>query len=165
MRQGEEIMCQKYKPLSASSEDYLKAVYYFSQRTKDVRSADIAEFLGVTKPSVHHAMEILQDAGLIIKPLYGEISLTECGRRRAEMLICKYNLLKELLVSLGVDEETAEQDACRMEHTISDETLSHLLNHFNEDQACEGKLLHPACWDENMRHRCFLPQEGKCRAC
>ncbi len=126
--------CLIDKKLNAASEDYLKAVYHFSQKSEFVRSADIAAFLGVTKPSVHHAMEVLQEAGLVIKPLYGEISLTEEGHRFAEVVVCKHNLLKKLLISLKVDEETAEQDACRMEHIVSDETLSHLLYHFRGGQ-------------------------------
>ncbi len=136
----EKNYMQKNKPLSASSEDYLKAVYHFSQISEDVRSADIAAFLGVTKPSVHNAMVILQDAGLIKKPLYGEISLTECGRRQAQILLCKYNLLKELLISLQVDEVIAEQDACRMEHVISNKTLSHLQQHYNRNRTNENSL-------------------------
>lgn len=164
MQQGKEVICPKNKPLSASSEDYLKAVYYCSQSTNNVRSADIAAYLGVTKPSVHHAMAVLQDAGLIIKPLYGEVSLTEYGRRRAQIVIWKYNLLKELLVSLQVDEATAEQDACRMEHLVSDETLSHLLHHFDQGRTYKNNLRCPACWDENAR-KCILAQDGKCLAC
>ena len=164
MQQEKEIKRKKYKPLSAASEDYLKTVYYFSQMTESVRSADIAESLGVTKPSVHRAMETLQEADMIVKPLYGEISLTEYGRQRAKMLICKYNLLKELLISIEVDEETAEQDACRMEHTISDKTLSHLLHHFNGDPSHDGNLIHPACWDKNERRVCLLMREEKYRS-
>jgi Mn-dependent DtxR family transcriptional regulator len=163
LQQEKEIKRKKYKPLSAASEDYLKTVYYFSQMTESVRSADIAESLGVTKPSVHRAMETLQEADMIVKPLYGEISLTEYGRQRAKMLICKYNLLKELLISIEVDEETAEQDACRMEHTISDKTLSHLLHHFNGDPSHEGNMLYPACWDKEDRRMCFLRQGEKYR--
>lgn len=134
MQRRDEIICWENRPLSASSEDYLKTVYYFSQKTKNVRSADIATFLDVTKPSVNRAMGVLQGAGLVFKPLYGEISLTERGSRQAQAIICKHNLLKKLLISLQVDEKTAEQDACLMEHIISDETLFHLLCYSRKDQ-------------------------------
>lgn len=165
MQQRETDTCPKCKPLSASGEDYLKAIYYFSQMAENVRSTDIAAHLGVSKPSVHHAMELLQGAGLIIKPLYGEISLTECGRRRAQIILCRYNLLKGLLLSLQVDEAIAKQEACQMEHIVSDETLSHLVRHFNGDRTNENNLLCPTCWDGKERCKCFHMQENKCRAC
>lgn len=165
MQQGEESVCRENKPLSASSEDYLKAVYYFSQKAKTVRSADIAAFLGVAKPSVHHAMEVLQAAGLVFKPLYGEISLTERGRRQAQMIVCKHGLLKRLLISLHVDEETAEQDACKMEHIISDETLFHLLCYLRENRDYESNLGFPACGNENEARKCLLAGHGYCWAC
>ena len=165
MQQGEKILCRGNEPLSASSEDYLKAVYYFSQKTPTIQSADIAAFLGVTKPSVHHAMEVLQKAGLIIKPLYGEISMTERGRRQAQTIVCKHSLLKRLLVSIKIDEETAEQDACRIEHVISDETMFHLLCHFKKDQSHENNQICTACWNESEERKCMLARDGLCWAC
>jgi len=165
MQQGEAIVYRENRPLSASSKDYLKAVYYFSQKAPTVQSADIAAFLGVTKPSVHHAMEVLQEAGLIFKPLYGEISLTERGRRHAQAILCKYNLLKELLISLQVDEETAEKDACQIGHVISDEALFHLLHQCRKDRSHERNRVCPACWNENEEHKCILSRDGHCWAC
>lgn len=165
MQKKEAGICPNFKPLGASSEDYLKAIYYFSQMTENVRSADIAAHLGVSKPSVHHAMEILQGAGLIVKPLYREISLTECGRRRAQIILCRYNLLKEMLLSLQVDEAIAKQEACQMEHIVSDETLSHLVRHFKEGRTIENNLLCHTYWDEKEKRKCFHIHENECRAC
>lgn len=153
------------KKLNASSEDYLKAVYHFSQVSGLIQSVDIADYLGVTRPSVHRAMEILQDAGLIVKPLYGEIVLTEKGRRQARVILCKHNLLKELLISLQVDEETADQDACRMEHVVSDETLFQLLHYFRKDQTHTSDPICPVCWNKNGEHECILAEDVHCKAC
>ena len=165
MQQRETVLCTNIKLLSASSEDYLKAIYYFTQKTQTVRSADIAAFLGVSKPSVHRAMAVLQEAGLIIKPLYGEISLTECGRRQVQVIICKYSLLKKLLISLQVDEKTAEQDACHMEHSISDKTLFHLMRYFRKKRPYENNPDCPACCYANEDRKCMFTHAGHCPAC
>lgn len=165
MQRRETVLCPDIKPLSASSEDYLKAVYYFSQKTQTARSSDIAAFLGVSKPSVHHAMAVLQEAGLITKPLYGEISLTERGHRQAQGIMCKHIHLKQLLISLQVDEKTAEQDACHMEHIISDETLSHLMLYFRKERPNESNPVCPVCYYENKERECMFSQDGHCRAC
>lgn len=165
MQQREAALCSDIKPLSSSGEDYLKVVYYFSQKTINVRSSDIAAFLGVSKPSVHHAMVVLQEAGLITKPLYGEISLTERGRRKAQVIVCKHSLLKKLLISLQVDEKTAEQDACHMEHIISDETLFHLMRYFRKEWPNESNPVCPACYYENKERKCMFTRDGHCRAC
>lgn len=149
MRQMTRAACRIDEKLSACSEDYLKAVYHISRKTVSVRSSDIADLLGVTRPSVHRGMEVLQEAGLVNKPLYGEVTLTERGRRQAQVIVCKYNLLKRLLISLQVDEETAAQDACRMEHSISDETMFHLMRYYRKNRPCESKPVCPACWNEN----------------
>lgn len=160
-----ETVKQQYEKLTASKEDYLKAVYLFSQKEQNVRSSDIAVFLGVTKPSVHRTMKVLQNAGLVIKPLYGEISLTDKGRICAEVVLCKYCLLKRLFLSLHVNEETAEKDACRIEHLVSDETLLHLLEYLKTDQLQETISSCHECRTKNEKHSHEFRGNVKDRAC
>ncbi len=112
------------KRLSPSREEYLKAIYKLSQRTGLVRSIDIAVYLGVSKPSVHSAVTALQEEGLVIKPLGGEIQLTEEGRKKGELITAKFRIIRQFLSSCcNVSEPTASADACKMEHIISDESI------------------------------------------
>lgn len=143
----------------------MKAVYCFSQNTAGVRSADIAAFLGVTKPSVHHAMKILQQAGLVIKPLYGEISLTDKGRSQAQIMICRCELLTRLLLSLQVSKKTSELDAWRMEHVISNKTMLHLLQYFKKGKTPENNRMLIDCKGGRDSNQCALAERGKCTAC
>lgn len=151
--------------LNASSEDYLKAVYHFSQKTEFVQSAEIAVYLGVTRPSVHRAMEILQEAGLIVKPLYGEISLTEKGYRQAQVITCKHKLLTWMLLSLHVDEKTAAEDACRMEHIISDETMHHLMQCFEREYSEQKNSKSIGIKAEKCGAECVLAENQQCAVC
>ena len=115
--------------LTSSSEDYLEAIYELSNKDEAVRSVDIAEHLQVSKASVNKAVHVLQDAGLIEHAHYGQIHLTRLGRRQAADILQRHLMLKRFLTEvLKIDEETAEQDACRMEHAISRETRDHWLS-------------------------------------
>jgi len=112
------------KKLSPSREEYLKAIYMLSQRSQLVRSIDIAVYLGVSKPSVHSAVNVLQDEGLVIKPLGGEIQLTEEGRKQGEIITTKFQIIKKFLIACcNVNELTASADACKMEHIISNDSV------------------------------------------
>ena len=112
------------KKLSPSREDYLKAIYKLSGRTQLVRSIDIAIYLGVSKPSVHSAVTTLQEEGLVIKPLGGEIQLTEEGRIQGEIIIAKFQVIKQFLITCcDVNELTASEDACKIEHIISNDSI------------------------------------------
>lgn len=112
------------KKLSPSREDYLKAIYRLSGRTELVRSIDIAVYLGVSKPSVHSAVTTLQEEGLVIKPLGGEIQLTEEGRIQGEIIIAKFQVIKQFLITCcDVNELTASEDACKIEHIISNDSI------------------------------------------
>lgn len=112
------------KKLSPSREDYLKAIYKLSGRTELVRSIDIAVYLGVSKPSVHSAVTTLQEEGLVIKPLGGEIQLTEEGRIQGEIIIAKFQVIKQFLITCcDVNELTASEDACKIEHIISNDSI------------------------------------------
>ena len=106
-----------------SSEDYLEAILMLHQRKGMVRSIDIAEELSVTKPSVSVAMKKLRTNGYIEMDEYGFISLLDKGREIAERMYERHTFLTSWLTSLGVDPETAADDACRIEHVISQDTF------------------------------------------
>jgi DtxR family transcriptional regulator, Mn-dependent transcriptional regulator len=117
------------KKLTPSSEDYLETILELSGRKDAVRSVDIAGHLGVSKASVNKAMGILREAGLIEQALYGQIYLTGQGRQQAVEVLQRHSMLKRFLVEiLGIEEATAEQDACKMEHVISNSTRDRWLN-------------------------------------
>lgn len=106
-----------------SGEMYLEAILVLSQKNSFVRSVDVGEYLGYSKPSVSRAMGILRRENYIHMDKDGAITLTEEGRRIAEMIYERHTLLSELLIRLGVSEETASADACKMEHAVSDESF------------------------------------------
>jgi DtxR family transcriptional regulator, Mn-dependent transcriptional regulator len=118
------------KKLTPSSEDYLETILELSGKNEAVRSVDIALHLHVSKASVNKAMGILREAGLIDQAFYGMIHLTALGSRRAAEILDRHTMLKRFLVEiLEIDEATAELDACRMEHVISDTTRVRWLNY------------------------------------
>lgn len=109
--------------LYESGENYLETILLIAQRKGSVRSIDIAGELQYTKPSVSRAMAILKKAGYIVMDENGLISLTDSGRETAGHIYERHRILKEYLVSLGVDEAIASEDACRIEHVISQQTF------------------------------------------
>ena len=113
-----------------SSEDYLERILMLTQKNGSVRSIDIANDMGFSKPSVSVAMKKLKAKGYISVDDNGVIVLTDEGLRIAEYVLHKHNLLKDFLISIGVNPETAEDDACKIEHEISDETFKRLSEHF-----------------------------------
>ena len=111
------------KNMTPSKENYLKVLLELSGG-EEVRSSDVAEALGITKASVSCMMKRLRDEGYITKEKYGAVTLTEKGLNEAANVKKRYNLLKAFLVRiLGVDTATAAEDACRIEHIISPESL------------------------------------------
>lgn len=114
--------------LGESSEDYLEAMLRLKEKNGYIRSVDIAEHLGVTKPSVSNAIKRLKDKGYIEMNSSSFISLTETGKAIAQKVYERHTTLTNLFVSLGVDEVTASEDACRVEHVISDKTYDALKN-------------------------------------
>ncbi len=109
--------------LQESGEMYLEAILILSNKMNTVRSLDVAEYRNYSKPSVSRAVKLLRDGGYITVDENGFIRLTDIGREVAEKIYDRHRVLTEFLTSLGVDEETASSDACRMEHVISDTTL------------------------------------------
>ena len=109
--------------LQESGEMYLETILVLSKKNKAVRSLDVAEYRNFSKPSVSRAVKLLRDGGYITVDENGYLLLTDVGREVAEKIYMRHKMLKKLLMSLGVDEETASQDACKMEHDISDTTL------------------------------------------
>ena len=103
-----------------SGEMYLEAIWVLSQKNGFVRSIDVSEYLGYSKPSVSRAMGILRREEYIVVDPDGGLSLTDSGRQIAEKIYERHTLLTSLLVKLGVPEELAAEDACKLEHAISD---------------------------------------------
>ena len=103
-----------------SGEMYLEAIWVLSQKNGFVRSIDVSEYLGYSKPSVSRAMGILRREEYIVMDKDGGLSLTDSGREIAEKIYERHTLLTSLLVKLGVPEEVAAEDACKLEHAISD---------------------------------------------
>ena len=115
--------------IQESAENYLETVLVLSKRNPEVRSIDVATELGFSKPSVSVAMKNLRENGYVVINKEGHIFLTDAGREIAEMIYERHTLLSTWLISLGVSPETAAEDACRMEHVISQESFSAIKEH------------------------------------
>jgi Mn-dependent DtxR family transcriptional regulator len=115
--------------LQESGEMYLETIYVLSQNSNCVRSIDVAEHMGYSKPSVSRAMGLLKQGGYVIVDEDGFLVLTEEGRNMAQKIFDRHTVLSKLLVSMGVSEKTAAEDACKIEHVISDETFHAIKNH------------------------------------
>ena len=118
-----------------SSEDYLETILILSQRLPVVRSIDIATELNFSKPSVSVAMKHLKESGKIDVSTGGHITLTQSGKELAEKVYERHRVLAKMHITLGVDEKTANADACEMEHVISEETFRAIQNHINAVKA------------------------------
>ena len=119
--------------LKESGEMYLETIYVLRKDKGFVRAIDVGAELGYSKPSVSRAMGILRDGGYIKVAQDGGITLTEAGLEVAERTYERHTVLSELFMKLGVDEEHAVNDACKIEHVISATTFAALKNHLNED--------------------------------
>ena len=112
--------------LHESGEDYLEAILILKSKMGAVRGVDIAQYLGVSKPSVSHALSMLCEGGFLIKDQNHYIYLTEKGLSIAEKIYERHRFFKEQLVAAGVELQQAEKEACRLEHGISDESFRKL---------------------------------------
>lgn len=106
--------------IQESGEMYLETILRLSQTSGHVRAIDVGEEMGYSKPSVSRAMSILKQGGYIVIEADGSIVLTDTGREIAEKIYARHTLITNFLISIGVDKETATEDACKMEHGISD---------------------------------------------
>ena len=115
--------------LQESGEMYLETILILSRKTNYVRSVDISEYMGFSKPSISRAIGLLKSGGYITVDPNGYISLTDAGNEIASKIYERHNVLSHFLKSIGVSDETAAADACKSEHNISDETFNALKKH------------------------------------
>lgn len=112
-----------------ASEDYLEAMLMMKEKHGYIRSMDVAEQLGVTKPSVTYSTKRLREAGYIVMDSDSLITLTDSGMEVASRMYNRHKVLTQLLIRLGVDEQTAREDACKMEHDMSEQTFNAICKH------------------------------------
>ena len=120
--------------LHASGEDYLETILVLQKKLSIVRSVDVARHMEVTKPSVCHAVATLRDGGFLTMDEDHFLHLTDVGREVAEKIFERHCFFTEQLITAGVDPRTAETDACRIEHIISDESFSRLKEAAEQEQ-------------------------------
>lgn len=120
-----------------SAENYLETILIIKEQKGTVRAIDIANHLGFSKPSVSVALKQLENNGFIIRDNASNIELTDDGMEIAALIYERHTLLTKLFIMLGVSEETAIADACKIEHDISSETFECLKKHYNENK---GKI-------------------------
>ncbi|MBQ2764905.1 MAG: metal-dependent transcriptional regulator [Firmicutes bacterium] len=121
--------------IQKSAEDYLETMLMLKEKKGYIRSIDIAHHMGVTKPSVSYATKNLRENGYISMDKEGLITLTDRGMAIAEKMYSRHKILTEFLVRLGVDKTIAEEDACKIEHDLSEESFDAICRH-----AATGKL-------------------------
>lgn len=109
--------------LQESGEMYIESIYVLSKKSGNVRSIDVCEYLGYSKPSVSRAMSLLKKGGFVLMDTNGYLTLTDAGREVAEKMYQRHTVLSQWFMSLGVSETTAVEDACKIEHHISDESF------------------------------------------
>ena len=115
--------------IQESGEMYLETIFVISKERDTVRSIDVAEHLGYSKPSVSRAMGILKNGGYITMDAHGALTLTDTGREIAEKIYERHTFLTKFLMAIGVSEATASEDACKIEHVISAEAFDAMKNH------------------------------------
>ena len=118
--------------LQESGEMYLETIYVLSQNSSSVRSIDVADYMGFSKPSVSRAISLLKTEGLVKIDKDGYLKLTEAGLILSKRIYERHTVLSRLFTLLGVDEKIASEDACRIEHYISDETFSAIKRHMEK---------------------------------
>lgn len=148
--------------LSESMEMYLKAIHLIEQRKRAARVTDIAHELGVIPSSVSAALRALSKLGLVNYAPYDIVTLTPQGLEVAEQIMRKYDALRDFFVKvLGVEESTAESEACQMEHRISEAIFSRLLSFVDYYEQCPYERIR---WDERVGYSCSR-NEARCRHC
>ena len=117
--------------IQESGEMYLETIYVLSQKSASVRAIDVGESMGFSKPSVSRAISLLKKDELVTTDEQGYLKLTEAGEKRAKQIYERHTILTSLFIRLGVDEKTAADDACRIEHYISEETFRAVKDHLS----------------------------------
>ena len=117
-----------------SGEMYLETIHVLSKQNGTVRSIDISEHMGYSKPSVSRAVGLLKSGGYILVDKDGYITLTDTGKELAQKIYERHTVLSSLLIALGVGADTAAEDACRLEHAISDESFEAIKRHIKSLQ-------------------------------
>lgn len=118
--------------LHESAEMYLETIYLLTQKSNSVRSIDVAEYMGYSKPSISRAIGLLKQGGYLTVDEDGFLSLTQEGRNVAEKIFERHTVLSRFLMTLGVDEATAAEDACKIEHVISDISLAAIKRYLEQ---------------------------------
>ena len=124
--------------LHASGEDYLETILVLQKKLGMVRSVDVARHMGVSKPSVCHAVAVLQEGGFLIMDADHFLHLTEVGNEIAGKIYERHCFFTDRLIEAGVDPKTAEADACRIEHVISEETFRRLKEKYQSESESNG---------------------------
>ena len=117
--------------IQESGEMYLETILILSREKQYVRSIDVCEYMGYSKPSISRAVSLLRNSGYVDMDDRGYLSLTDSGRAIAEKIYERHLVLSTVLKNLGVDEKAAVEDACRIEHVISDETFAAIKDHIS----------------------------------
>ena len=118
--------------IQESAENYLEAILVLSDKNKGVRSIDVANYLGFSKPSVSVAMKSFREEGYVVVDGDGNLALTEKGKEIAEKVYDRHNTIAKALILLGVDEETALSDSCKIEHDLSDISFQKIKEFFSK---------------------------------
>lgn len=132
---GKEMGEEKNMKLQESGEMYLETLLVLLQQKPHVRAVDVGDYMGYSKPSVSRAMGLLKEGGLVQTDDAGYLILTDAGRSIAEKTYERHRVLASYFVRLGVSEETAARDACKIEHVISDETFEAIKRHAAGEKA------------------------------
>ncbi|TVQ26201.1 MAG: metal-dependent transcriptional regulator [Spirochaetaceae bacterium] len=155
-------MASAHKPLTESLEMYLKAIYTVEQRKKAARVTDIAGELGVMGSSVTAALRSLRDRELINYSPYDIVTLTETGEEVARDVVRKYATLRDFFVKvLGMDEQSAEEDACHMEHRVSPQLFERLTRFVEYYETCP---MEKVSWNDDVGYFCARP-DHRCDQC
>ena len=120
--------------LQESGEMYLEAIYVLSKESSNIRSIDICEYMGYSKPSVSRAIGLLKNGGYVSVDKDGHLYLTPIGFEVAEKIYERHTIMTDFLVKLGVSKKTAAKDACKMEHDISDESFRAIKNFISDSK-------------------------------
>ena len=118
--------------LQESGEMYLETIYILTKKMGNVRSIDVCEYMGYSKPSVSRAMGLLKKGGYVTSDKDGFLTLTDCGIEVAKKIFERHTLITDFLIRLGVDKDTATEDACKIEHDISDASFEAIKKHINK---------------------------------